>query len=54
MTPKKKKNEVVLTVQCVGCGKKRDIKPGEIADNDFPMCDLCYLPMMPKQATLKK
>lgn len=39
----------ILKVKCSGCGKTRDIKPGEIAPMDFPMCDECYMPMMPEQ-----
>jgi hypothetical protein len=53
MAKKKPKNEVVLTVKCTSCGKKRDIKPGEIDKDDFPMCDVCYMPMMPHQAKAK-
>ncbi len=48
------KTEVVLTVQCPTCKKRRDIKPGEIDKDDFPMCDVCYMPMMPKQASMKR
>lgn len=49
-----KKTEVVLTVQCPTCKKKRDIKPGEIDKDDFPMCDVCGMPMMPKQASVRR
>ena len=37
----------ILKVKCSGCGKTRDVKPGEIGPMDFPMCDECYMPMMP-------
>lgn len=50
----KKKTEATLTVQCVSCKKTRDIKPGEIGKDDFPMCDVCYMPMMPKKATVRR
>ena len=52
--PKKKGGyDVTLTVKCLSCGKKRVIKPGEIDKDDFPMCDVCYMPMMPEKAEAK-
>jgi hypothetical protein len=45
---------LVLTVQCPTCKKTRDIKPGEIDKNDFPICDVCFMPMMPKHASVER
>ena len=40
----------IVIVKCAGCGKKREIKEGEIKANDFPMCDVCFMPMFPFKA----
>lgn len=37
----------ILKLKCSGCDKTRDVKPGEIGPMDFPMCDECYMPMLP-------
>lgn len=50
VTMKQKKYNVSLTVQCASCKKTREIVSGEIDNDDFPLCDVCYMPMMPKQA----
>ena len=42
---------VKVTVKCIGCGKKRDIGPGEIEPGDHPMCGSCYMPMVPVKAS---
>ena len=52
MSKPKTSKTVVVVVKCSGCGKKREIKPGEIKADDFPMCDVCYLPMIPVRATI--
>lgn len=44
----------MITVKCTGCGKTREIKPGEVAADDFPMCDTCYMPMCPVKAQANK
>lgn len=41
---------VVVTVKCVGCGAKKEIKPGEVAPNDVPICDKCFMPMEAEKA----
>ena len=43
-----------VIAQCVGCGRKRKIKPGEIADNDMPMCFHCMMPMIAVRAERTK
>ena len=49
--PKKKKTaESYVIAKCVGCGKKRKIKAGEIPKGDHPMCDVCYMPMVAVEA----
>lgn len=45
------KNKIVRVIaKCVGCGKEREIGPGEIDKNDVPMCNECFLPMVAKKA----
>lgn len=41
-----------ITVKC-SQGHTREIKPGEIGADDFPMCQQCYGPMFPVKATAK-
>lgn len=38
--------KTVVVAKCVGCGNKREIQVGEVPDNDMPMCDKCYMPMV--------
>jgi len=47
-------SETTIKVKCVSCKRTRDIDPGEIAADDYPMCDTCYMPMMPVKATVQK
>lgn len=44
--------DVVLTVKCT-CGETKDLRPGDVADDDIPMCDKCFMPMMPYSAGVK-
>ena len=39
-----------VKVKCSACGATKEIGPGEIDDDDFPMCSKCYLPMTPVEA----
>ena len=41
---------ITVTVKCVSCGAKREIKPGEIGKDDVPMCDKFFMPMVPTKA----
>ena len=44
--PKEKARLVtIVTVQCPQCKAKRDIRVGEVADDDFPMCEKDGMPM---------
>ena len=43
-------NMVVVIVKCVGCGAKREINPGQIPKDEVPMCDKCFMPMVPERA----
>ncbi len=52
MTLSTKNTEVV--VKCMGCGTKRNIGPGEIAESDHPMCERCFMPMVAVSATTLK
>ena len=49
-----KAEKAVVRVRCIGCGLQRDIHAGEIAPNDVPICDICFLPMIAVQARLAK
>jgi hypothetical protein len=42
--------KTVVIAKCVGCGKKREIKAGEIPSGSHPMCDKCYMPMIATEA----
>lgn len=42
---------VTVRVRCVGCGAKRDIKPGEVPAGEVPMCTKCYSPMVVVSST---
>ena len=44
---------VVVTAECVGCKKRREIRDGEIAPGDMPMCTICFMPMIAVRATLR-
>ena len=45
---------VVVTARCVGCGHERDIQAGEVAPDDMPMCERCFMPMIAAHARAKK
>jgi hypothetical protein len=36
----------IVVAKCIGCGTTREIRAGEIAPDDHPMCELCYMPMV--------
>jgi hypothetical protein len=38
-----------VLAKCIGCGKERVIRSGEIAPGDHPMCD-CGMPMIAEAA----
>jgi hypothetical protein len=42
--------KVVVKVKCVQCGTVKDIHSGEIAPGDHPMCERCFMPMVPVSA----
>jgi hypothetical protein len=46
MPRKTSAKQPTVTAKCVGCGKTREIGPGEIPKGDQPMCDECYMPMV--------
>jgi NAD-dependent SIR2 family protein deacetylase len=35
-----------VVAKCIGCGETREIRAGEIAPGDHPICDLCGMPMI--------
>ena len=42
---------ITVKVKCVSCGTIKEIKPGEVARNDVPMCDKCFSPMVAVKAS---
>ena len=36
-----KRRPLVMIAKCIECGARREIKPGEIAPDDVPMCHKC-------------
>jgi hypothetical protein len=45
---------ISVKVRCVQCKATRNIKAGEVAPGDHPMCTQCYMPMVPSEARAKK
>jgi len=43
-----------MIVKCARCGVQREIKSGEIDDDDYPMCPKCFMPMFPVKVINKK
>jgi hypothetical protein len=43
-------SKAVVIVKCVGCGHKQEVKAGEIAPEDHPVCPKCFMPMIPVKA----
>lgn len=43
-------SKVVVKVKCVQCRTVKDIHAGEIALRDYPMCERCFMPMVPVSA----
>ena len=41
---------ITVTAKCVGCGAKREIKPGEVPKDEVPMCEKCFMPMVAESA----
>jgi len=44
---------IKVTVQCIQCKEKKDIGPGEVEEDDVPMCQKCFMPMVPVEAHTK-
>lgn len=42
--------KVAVEVRCIGCKSTREIKAGEIAPGDHPMCTKCGMPMVAVEA----
>ncbi len=51
---KRATEKAIVTVECVGCRSRRDIFPGQIAQNDVPMCSNCFMPMVPIKARAER
>lgn len=47
-------SRVRVLVRCVRCRKTRWIEPGEIAPDDVPWCDTCFMPMVAVKAERKE
>jgi len=46
--------ERVVRARCVACNAKREIAAGEIPEGEHPLCHMCYSPMVPMRAALKR
>ena len=45
---------IVVKTKCVQCGTVKDIHAGEVAPGDYPMCDKCFMPMVPVSVSAGK
>ena len=45
---------VTVLCRCVGCGAQREVGAASVAAGDQPLCNECFLPMVPVKATAKK
>jgi hypothetical protein len=50
MAKKEDEAESVVVAECVGCGHRKSIHPGEVPEGDQPMCPLCFMPMVAVEA----
>jgi NAD-dependent SIR2 family protein deacetylase len=50
----KPKRVPVVTVRCIQCGATKDVRAGEVDDDDVPLCDQCYMPMLPVSGRVKR
>lgn len=50
----KQKLEAVVIAQCVACGARREIKPGEVPKGGMPTCDKCYCVMVAVEAKSRR
>ena len=52
MTAKQRDRIVRVTVlcRCVGCGAQREIGETSVAAGDQPLCNECFMPMVPIRA----
>lgn len=46
--------ELTLTVRCVSCKQERVLRSGDVPTGDFPMCDRCGMPMLPKEENIRQ
>lgn len=54
MSDKTKLAVPIVTVKCVGCGAKKEVRADSVAPGDVPMCDVCYMPMATVSAKVKR
>lgn len=43
-----------VEVKCVSCGRLGKVYPHEIPEGEHPVCDLCYSPMLPVKAKVRR
>ena len=46
--------EAFAVVKCVNCDATKTIVSNEVNPEDYPMCDKCFLPMLPEMAGVRK
>lgn len=49
----KNQGQPAVTVRCVACKSTREIGPGEVAADDVPMCERCFMPMFAESAHVR-
>jgi len=46
-------SEIVVIAKCISCGHKREIRAGEVAKDDMPMCERCYGVMVAERSAVR-
>jgi hypothetical protein len=45
--------ETVVIAECIVCKHRKEIRAGEVAKDDVPMCPRCFNPMVAVSASAK-
>lgn len=44
--------EAVVLAECVSCGHQQEIRAGDVATGDHPVCEKCLSPLVAKSASM--
>ncbi len=44
---------VRVETKCVGCGHRQSFGPNDVEPGEHPMCERCFMPMVPIKAEVK-